>query len=55
MGNDVKKEMIEDFLSTRPQTIGTFGYGSGITKQTGYNKNDNPQIDIILVVENDKM
>lgn len=53
--NNISKiNVINDFLNERPDTIGVFGYGSAITKQSGYTENDKPQIDLILVVENDK-
>jgi translocator assembly and maintenance protein 41 len=54
MSNISKTTIINDFLNERPETIGVFGYGSGITKQSGYTENDKPQIDLILAVENDK-
>lgn len=46
------KEFINEFLSQRPDVVGTFGYGSGVFKQLGYDKKEKPQIDLILVVEN---
>ena len=53
--NDISKIfMIKDFLSSRPEALGVFGYGSGITKQSGYSDNDRPQIDLIVAVKNDK-
>ena len=46
----MKDEIIE-FLKNRPGVIGAYGYGSGIVKQSGYNKKDKPQLDLILVVD----
>ena len=43
-------ENIKLFIEKRPEVVAAFGYGSGIFKQNGYNKKDNPQIDLILVV-----
>ena len=31
------KELINEFLSSRPTVIGAYGYGSGVFKQLGYN------------------
>ena len=45
-------EKIESFIGDRPDTLGVFGYGSGIFKQTGYTDKDKPQLDLILVVDN---
>lgn len=50
----VMKEFINEFLNQRPNVIGAFGYGSGVFKQLGYNNKDNPQIDLILVVDDIK-
>lgn len=48
------KEFIEEFLKERPSTVASFGYGSGVFKQLGYNNNDKVQIDLILVVNDIK-
>lgn len=48
------KEFIEEFLKERPSTVASFGYGSGVFKQLGYNSNDKVQIDLILVVNDIK-
>lgn len=48
------KDFILEFLSKRPETIGAFGYGSGVFKQLGYENNDKPQIDLILIVNDIK-
>lgn len=45
-------EIIKDLKKDLPSTIATIGYGSGMYKQKGYNENDKPDKDIIVVVEN---
>lgn len=49
-----KVKLINDFLALRPETLGVYGYGSGITKQAGYTNGDKPQTDLILAVSNTK-
>ena len=44
-------DKIEEFIKKRPEVIAAYGYGSGIFKQSGYTKNDKPQIDLIFVVD----
>ena len=48
------KDLILQFTQTKPETIGIFGYGSGVKKQAGYTSKDNPQIDLIMVVEDEE-
>mgnify|MGYP003289306559 CR=1 FL=1 len=48
------KEQIENFLKRRPDTVCTYGYGSGVFKQAGYTDEDKPQIDLILAVKDIK-
>ena len=50
---DVKEEIL-DFLAERPDVVGAYGYGSGVFKQTGYTKDEKPQIDLILIVKDMK-
>lgn len=50
---DVKEEIL-DFLAERPNVVGAYGYGSGVFKQTGYTKDEKPQIDLILIVKDMK-
>lgn len=45
---------IQNFLNNRPEVIGAFGYGSGVFKQSGYKKDDKPQLDLILIVDDMK-
>lgn len=45
------KEEILDFLSKRPKVVGAYGYGSGVFKQAGYTEKDNPQLDLMLIVD----
>ncbi len=49
--------IIKDFLNSRENDtpiIASFGYGSGVFKQRGYNLDKKNMIDLILVVENAK-
>ena len=46
------KRVISEFLADRPEVVGAFGYGSGVFKQSNYNGEVKPQIDLILVVDN---
>jgi len=51
-GDDMNKKVIlEKFVANRPEAIGAYGYGSGVFSQEGYKDTDNPQIDIIFLVE----
>ena len=45
------KEEILDFLSARPKVVAAYGYGSGVFKQSGYTAKDNPQLDLMLIVD----
>ena len=42
---------LKNFIAKRPEVVAAFGYGSGVFKQTGYDENSLPQIDMIFVVE----
>ena len=44
-------EIINGFVENRPQSLGAYGYGSGVFKQTGYDGKVRPQIDIIFLVD----
>ena len=46
-----KESVISSFVANRPEAIGAYGYGSGVFRQTGYSEHDNPQIDLIFLVE----
>ena len=48
------KQIINEFLNDRPAVCGAYGYGSGVFKQNNYNGEVNPQIDLILIVEDMK-
>jgi translocator assembly and maintenance protein 41 len=52
MDNNEIKQLITQFSHSKPDTIGIFGYGSGVNKQAGYTNKDRPQIDLIMVVNN---
>lgn len=45
-------DIINDLKKDLPDTKAIIGYGSGMYKQKGYNENDKPDKDIIVVVEN---
>lgn len=45
-----KREVIENFALQRPASIATFGYGSGVFKQS-VSENNKPMTDVIFVVE----
>ncbi len=45
-------ELIKNIRKNLPENIAIIGYGSGIFKQQGYDRNEIPDKDIILVVEN---
>lgn len=45
-------KLIREVKESMPDSIAAIGYGSGIFKQTGYSKNEVPDKDIILVVDN---
>ena len=45
-------ELINEVKNSLPESIAAIGYGSGIFKQSGYNENEVPDKDIILVVDN---
>lgn len=47
-------ELIKDLQNAMPESIAAIGYGSGVFKQIGYDKNEKPDKDIILVVEDFK-
>ncbi len=47
-----KEQIITSFVNNRPESIGVYGYGSGVFKQDGYGSKDRPQIDLIFLVEN---
>ena len=44
-------ENIKEFVENRPEVIAAYGYGSGVFKQSGYNQNEQKQIDLIFVVD----
>lgn len=48
------KELINEFLNKRPDVVASFGYGSGVFKQLGYDKKEIAQIDLILIVSDIK-
>ena len=43
-----KREIIDSFISERPEAVAVFGYGSGVFKQV---EGTNPQIDLIFIVD----
>lgn len=45
------KDKLKLFAVCRPHVIAAYGYGSGVFKQQGYEENDHPQLDLILVVD----
>lgn len=45
-------KLIKDVKESMPESIAAIGYGSGVFKQAGYGKDEIPDKDIILVVEN---
>lgn len=45
-------EKLKKFIQKRPPVVAAYGYGSGVFKQTGYEGQRMPQIDMILIVEN---
>lgn len=45
-------ELINEVKASMPESIAAIGYGSGIFKQIGYSKDEIPDKDIILVVDN---
>ena len=47
-------EIIENLKHILPPTEAIIGYGSGIYKQTGYNENERPDKDVIIIVDNFK-
>ena len=46
-----KDTAIRNFIEKRPETLGVYGYGSGVFKQVGYSLKAKPQIDVILLVD----
>lgn len=44
-------EIIKNIEDSMPDSIAAIGYGSGIFKQNGYDKNEIPDKDIILIVD----
>lgn len=48
---NIEENVLFDFVSRRPQTVGTFFYGSAIFKQESYSDESKPQVDVIFVVE----
>ena len=46
-----KRDILNSFIDKRPSTLGAFGYGSGVFKQTSYSDKAKPQLDLMLVVE----
>lgn len=44
-------ELIENLKTTMPDSLAAIGYGSGIFRQTGYGKDEIPDKDIILIVD----
>lgn len=47
-------ELIQSVKDSMPESVAAIGYGSGVFKQTGYDTNEKPDKDIILVVEDFK-
>lgn len=47
-------EIIENLKDSLPKTIAVIGYGSGIYKQTGYDNNEKPDKDVIVIAEDFK-
>lgn len=47
-------EIIQQLKQTLPQTYAIIGYGSGIYKQTGYDPNEIPDKDVIIITEDFK-
>ncbi len=47
-------ETINSLKQSMPKSIAAIGYGSGIFKQTGYQENEKPDKDVILVVDDFK-
>ena len=46
-----KKDIVDQFVLSRPDAVGVFGYGSGVFKQESYSDLDKPQIDLIFIVD----
>ena len=46
-----KLEVIKEFATNRPEARGIYGYGSGVFRQASYTDKDDPQIDMIFVVD----
>lgn len=46
-----KDTAIRSFVDKRPESLGVYGYGSGVFKQVGYSLKSHPQIDVILLVD----
>lgn len=44
-------ELIEDVKESMPESLAAIGYGSGVFRQNGYTKDEIPDKDIILVVD----
>ncbi len=47
-------EIINSLKQSMPKSITAIGYGSGVFKQTGYQENEKPDKDVILVVDDFK-
>lgn len=47
-------EIINSLKQSMPESITAIGYGSGVFKQTGYQENEKPDKDVILVVDDFK-
>ena len=46
-----KEEVLRIFVEERPSCIASYGYGSGVFKQDGYETGKKPQMDIIFIVD----
>ena len=46
-----KQDILNSFIEKRPNTLGAFGYGSGVFKQASYSEKAKPQLDLMFVVD----
>ncbi len=47
----MKKQIIEEFINSRPSALGVYGYGSANFKQAGYTGKEKSEIDLKFVVD----
>lgn len=49
-----KDKILREFAEQHPESIGIYGYGSGVLKQVSYSEEDKPQVDLIFIVDDIK-